>query len=303
MADVGLLFDGTLCLLLPVLAVAAIHARDLYTAVILFISFGLLLALTWARLGAPDLALAEAAIGAGLTGVLLFGALARQTPRKQGRQPRARLIGSALLGTAVLAILLHASLPVLDYRSALPALVDHYLPASGVEHPVTAVLLNFRGWDTLLELVVLMLALLGVRQLRPAAERFAPAWTVLLAWARLLAPVGVVIAGYLLWRGSHAPGGAFQAGALLAACAVVLRLAGMVGPADWSRLPVRLLVCGGVIVFLGTAVVTAAWGSGWLVLPAKQAGVLILAIELVATLSIATTLTLLVIGEQREMDG
>ena len=303
MAEVELLFDGALCLLLAVLAVAAVHGRDLYTAVILFISFGLLLALTWARLGAPDLALAEAAIGAGLTGVLLFGALARQAPHRPKRLSSAQLIGSALLATAVLVILARAAWPALDYRSALPALIDYQLPASGVEHPVTAVLLNFRGWDTLLELIVLLLALLGVRQLRPAGEQFAPAWTVLLAWARLLAPVGVVVAGYLLWRGSHASGGAFQAGALLAACAVVLRLAGMVGPADWSRFPVRLLVCGGVLAFLATAVMTAAWGGGWLVLPAEQAGMVILAIELVATLSIATTLTLLVIGEQREMDG
>jgi uncharacterized MnhB-related membrane protein len=49
-------------------------------AIILFIAFGLLMALAWARLGAPDVGLAEAAIGAGLTGALLldaYGALKR----------------------------------------------------------------------------------------------------------------------------------------------------------------------------------------------------------------------------------
>ena len=303
MADIELLFDAALCLLLAALAVAAIHARDLYTAVILFISFGLLLALTWARLGAPDLALAEAAIGAGLTGVLLFGALARSESQAAGPIARGRLIASMLLAVAVLVILLRAAWPVLDHASALPELIEQHLPASGVEHPVTAVLLNYRVWDTLLELVVLLFALLGVRQLRPAEERFASAWTVLLAWSRVLAPLGVVIAGYVLWRGSHAPGGAFQAGALLAACIVVLRLAGMLERADWSHFAVRLLVCGGVCTFLGTAIITAAWGSGWLALPEPIAGSLILGMELVATLSIAMTLTLLVIGEEREMDG
>ena len=303
MADIAWLFDGTLCLLLTVLALAAIHARDLYTAVILFISFGLLLALTWARLGAPDLALAEAAIGAGLTGVLLFGALARCEPEAAVRLSPARLAASLLLALAVLGIVLRAAWPTLDYRSAVPVLVAHHLPASGVEHPVTAVLLNFRAWDTLLELVVLLLALLGVRQLKPAGEQFEAGWPVLLAWSRLLAPLGVIVAGYLLWRGGHAPGGAFQAGALLAACVVVLRLAGMLDPARWSHLTIRLLVCGGISVFLLTATATAIWGSGWLVLPASAAGALIIAIELVATLSIAATLTLLVIGEEREMDG
>ena len=44
-------------------------------AVILFIVFGSLMALAWARLAAPDIGLAEAAIGAGLTGALLLDAL------------------------------------------------------------------------------------------------------------------------------------------------------------------------------------------------------------------------------------
>ena len=48
---------------------------DIFRAVILFIVFGLLLTLGWARLSAPDIALAEAAIGAGLTGALLLDAI------------------------------------------------------------------------------------------------------------------------------------------------------------------------------------------------------------------------------------
>lgn len=51
-------------------------ARDLFRGVIMFIVFGLLMAIAWVRLQAPDIALAEAAIGAGLTGVLLLDTLA-----------------------------------------------------------------------------------------------------------------------------------------------------------------------------------------------------------------------------------
>jgi len=50
-------------------------------AIVLFIAFGLLMALGWARQAAPDVGLAEAAIGAGLTGALLldaYGALKRR---------------------------------------------------------------------------------------------------------------------------------------------------------------------------------------------------------------------------------
>ena len=77
MSGVESVFDGALAALLIMLAMGALHAPRLYVCVVLFIAFGLVLALTWARLGAPDLALAEAAIGAGLTGVLLLGVLAR----------------------------------------------------------------------------------------------------------------------------------------------------------------------------------------------------------------------------------
>lgn len=59
------------------LAWQSITSPDLFRGIVLFIAFGLLMALAWVRLDAPDVALAEAAIGAGLTGALLMAALAR----------------------------------------------------------------------------------------------------------------------------------------------------------------------------------------------------------------------------------
>lgn len=59
------------------LAWQALASPDLFRAIVLFVTFGLLMALAWVSLDAPDVALAEAAIGAGLTGALLMAALAR----------------------------------------------------------------------------------------------------------------------------------------------------------------------------------------------------------------------------------
>ena len=70
-------FDGLLGSGLLWLAWRALASPDIFKAIVLFVSFGLLMALTWVRLDAPDVALAEAAIGAGLTGALLLAALAR----------------------------------------------------------------------------------------------------------------------------------------------------------------------------------------------------------------------------------
>ena len=70
-------FDGILALSLPVLAWTLLRAKDLFKAVVLFICYGLIMALAWVRLNAVDIALAEAAIGAGVTGALFLAALRR----------------------------------------------------------------------------------------------------------------------------------------------------------------------------------------------------------------------------------
>ena len=70
-------FDGLLSIALLWLAWRSLNSPDLFKAIVLFIAFGLLMALAWVRLEAPDVALAEAAIGAGLTGACLLAALAR----------------------------------------------------------------------------------------------------------------------------------------------------------------------------------------------------------------------------------
>ncbi len=70
-------FDAVLGFSLLWLAWQALASPDLFRAIVLFIAFGLLMALAWVRLDAPDVALAEAAIGAGLTGALLLTTLAR----------------------------------------------------------------------------------------------------------------------------------------------------------------------------------------------------------------------------------
>jgi uncharacterized MnhB-related membrane protein len=77
------LLDGPLIAALLLSATAALLARDSFRAVVMFIIFGLLMALAWVRLDAPDLALAEAAIGAGLSGALLLDAVGHLRRRER----------------------------------------------------------------------------------------------------------------------------------------------------------------------------------------------------------------------------
>ena len=81
----SLAFDVLLALALLWSAWRTLATPDLTRAVVMFIVFGLLMALAWVRLRAPDVALAEAAIGAGLTGALLLAALDRLKRGRAGR--------------------------------------------------------------------------------------------------------------------------------------------------------------------------------------------------------------------------
>lgn len=77
MSALWLAFDILLAATVIWVAWRLLSSDDMFKAVVLFIVLGLLLSLGWVRLEAPDVALAEAAIGAGVTGALLLGTLRR----------------------------------------------------------------------------------------------------------------------------------------------------------------------------------------------------------------------------------
>ncbi|MDF1521692.1 MAG: DUF4040 domain-containing protein [Trueperaceae bacterium] len=78
------LFDAVMLALLLATALAVARARDLVAAVVLFSMYGLTLCLVWQHRGAPDVAITEAAVGAGVTTVLFLIAVAR-TRREERR--------------------------------------------------------------------------------------------------------------------------------------------------------------------------------------------------------------------------
>lgn len=187
----------------------------------------------------------------------------------------------------------------------LPPLVMAGLAESGVEHPVTAVLLNFRGYDTLLEVAVLLLALFGIIALAPPIAgqgSDAAAEPVVQVVARLAAPLMVLTATYLLWAGAHRPGGAFQAGAVLAAAAVLLNLAGILPGRSGAGPALRLGLVAGFAVFLAVAAAGLAQGA-LLRYPPAQAGALILLVEGGLTLSLGLILASLFLSLSADTEG
>ena len=200
----------------------------------------------------------------------------------------AALVFTVVLGQAAWQVLAQPA-PV-DLRE----LVADAMPESGVAHPITAVLLNFRSYDTLLEIGVLVVAGMAGLSMRAVAPLEAPAMrtsdTLLQALLRWFVPFLLVLSAYVLWAGSDRSGGAFQAGAVLGATGVLLRLGGV--PLDFLRpgLMLRLGLVLGFAVFLLVAVMGAIRGDMFLAYPPEWAGLLIVIIEAGLTLSIAMVL-------------
>ncbi|MEJ7929907.1 hydrogen gas-evolving membrane-bound hydrogenase subunit E [Ramlibacter sp. AN1015] len=341
-----LAFDVLLCVLLVGVALGAVLVRELFAAVVFFVSFGLFVAIAWVRLGAIDVALAEAALGAGLTGVLLMRAAARlrgapppgagdagdagaamaqppeatrasaqgfsgapgatvgrhASPTRRAGARRAHPVLSALLCAALFAALAQVVLTA-PAGEALAPRVQAQIGATGVSNPVTAVLLNFRGYDTLLETVVLLAALLAAWSLcsdgawpgRPGLPDHARPEGLMASFARVLPPAGLLVGIHLFWAGADAPGGAFQAGTILAAVWLLAAMAGLARPAAVESTRLRLVLVAGPALFLSVAVAAIPFGS-FLYFPGGVAKALVLLVESGLTVSIAATLGLLVMG-------
>jgi multisubunit Na+/H+ antiporter MnhB subunit len=178
--------------------------------------------------------------------------------------------------------------------------VKRNLSESGAESMVTAVLLNFRAYDTLLEIAVLLTAVLGLRAIRLGSREplhtAIPISPLLMEFVRFLVPVMILLSGYLLWAGSKYPGGAFQAGAVLGAAAILLQVAEQIAPGslkDWLE---KGLLVMGVAVFAALGALSLLWGGVFLEYPPHYAKQFILIIEAAAALSIGVTLMVLFAG-------
>ena len=210
------------------------------------------------------------------------------------------ILAAAALALALILALLELGPASVDLRIS----VGENMASSGVTHPVTAVLLNFRGYDTLLEVAVLLIALFGILAVGTEAlpSSVKPADPMLQRLARIACPLVIVAGVYLLWAGAFRPGGAFQAGALLAAAIVLLHLSGLYpgwATPSWQQ---RTLLSGGFILFL--AVSAAMMGSGALLeYPQAHAGLWILLIESGLTLSLAAILAGLFLFLSRDTGG
>jgi uncharacterized MnhB-related membrane protein len=290
------------------LALWTVVARDAFLAVAGFVVYGLLLSLVWVRLAGIDVALTEAAIGGGLTGALLLGAVGRLRGTEaatwaERSGPGTRAI-AGLLSLVVTAALALCVLLLPEPAPTLAPLVAESMGATGVGNPITGVLLAFRALDTLLEAIVLVIALIGVWSLSPDGVwggRPGPRYTadpdgILAYLARVLPPIGIVVGIYLFWAGADHPGGKFQSATILAAMWMLVQMAGL---ADAPRIDTPWLRVGivvGPLAFVAVGVLGVWTAGAFLGYPDGWAKPLILVIEVALLPTLVLVLALLMNG-------
>ncbi|MBB3038642.1 MnhB domain-containing protein [Hoyosella altamirensis] len=302
-------FDVLLGIAVLLGAAAALYGSRRIVGVMSFLVLGLLLTVLWARLGAPDIAIAEAAIASGVTGAFLLAAATGhpETSYEEGNVGRRTLtVLEAAVGVSAVVLVGVAAVSAARIAPSDPLEVQASASVADavVGHPITAVLLDFRAYDTLLEIAVLAAAVIAALALLCDSGMKRVVWVtetrpVVLGFVKLIAPVVVMLAGWLLVAGSTQPGGAFQAGAMLTGVLLLLYLSGRARTMVTGKwlVPGALI---GLAVFVAAGVGTFAAGRAWLDVADGWGGVVVLLIEAALAVSIGVGLAALFIAGNPE---
>lgn len=222
--------------LLVITAIAIVRSQDLFSAVMLSSIFSLLMAANFFILDAADVALTEAAVGAGVATVLLLGALTLTPTRERPGPGRSWLVIATVAANVVIILYATSNVPSLGdpnapvHQHVAPWYLDNTYDYMGIPNVVTAVLASFRGYDTLGEVFVILIAGIGVLFIlsagrddllskRPEYRRSDGLRHHLIpeVVSRLLIPFIILFGLYVQFHGEYGPGGGFQAGAIVAA--------------------------------------------------------------------------------------
>jgi len=253
---------GALILAAATIATLIWHRRRLTSLVMLSV-VGLMVALTFARFSAPDLALTQLSVEM-VTIILLMLSLfflPRTTPAESSRRRRFR-DGALALAAGLLMSGLSFAILTRPYETISGFFLQNSVPGGGGTNVVNVILVDFRGFDTLGEISVLAIAGLGVYamveglKLRvPATDALGRPWAMdahpflLVNLSRVILPLALMVSAYIFLRGHNLPGGGFIAG-LITAIALILQYvaAGEARTARRFRIDFRWLAGLGVLL-------------------------------------------------------
>ncbi len=263
-------------------AIAAPFAKSTMAAVLSLGVVGYGVAMTFLLFGAPDLAMTQFSVET-LT-VLIYVLVFRHFRNLGGLSPRLVRLRDACIaagiGTLIAGVVLSVS--TTETAARLREYFVEFGPTLGHgRNIVNVILVDFRAFDTMGEITVLATAAIGVRALlrlgiRDGTGESTPAppvtSTIFRTAARLLMPLLLLFAVFLLLRGHNEPGGGFVGGLVAAAAFALYAIAFGVGPARQALLvrPLTLLGVGLSLALVsgipaavrGQPFMTAQWAAG-----------------------------------------
>ncbi|HET6519085.1 MAG TPA: monovalent cation/H+ antiporter subunit A, partial [Geminicoccaceae bacterium] len=261
---------------------AVLHRRRL-VALVLAGLVGLIVSLAFVHFSAPDLALTQLSVEV-ITIVLLLLALnllpqespAESSPARRGRDIAIAGLSGLAVAAGIFAVLTRPFESISWYH------LENSAPGGGGTNVVNVILVDFRGYDTLGEIIVLAIAALGVYAMLtglltgPSAHRLAALrpWgpkaadlhpMILVVITRVLLPMALLVSVYLLLRGHNLPGGGFIAG-LVTSVALVMQY--MANGMHWTQQRLRLdyhpVIAAGVLFAGLTGVASWLFGRPYL---------------------------------------
>jgi multicomponent Na+:H+ antiporter subunit B len=283
--DANLAINIALLAMLLVLVVVIARMRSLLAIILLLGLYSLIVAAWFVVMDAPDVAFTEAVVGAGVSTLILLGAILLtrgETERSTWRSS----VFPALVALAAGTLLVYAAIDLPSFGNpASPAngyvgrlYLQSAVETTGAPNVVTAVLASYRGFDTLGETVVIFAGGIGVALMlgfgeRTLSETSAPLagtegkhHVVLRVAAKLLIPIIALYAFYVQFHGDLGPGGGFQAGVILAVAVILHALVFGLHETMIAIRPglVRRIASLGVLVYAGVGVVSIANGGDFL---------------------------------------
>ncbi|MCU7930175.1 MAG: DUF4040 domain-containing protein [Candidatus Thiodiazotropha sp. (ex Codakia rugifera)] len=276
--------DIILLSFIAVTAVAILRMTNLFAIIMLFGIFSFLSASLFAVMDAVDVAFTEAAVGAGISTVLMLAtiALTKTQKEKVSVSHRHWLPLSVVIVTGAVLVYGTLDLPAFGDPEApaqthvAPYYIDKAVEETGLPNMVTSVLASYRGFDTLGEVVVVFTAGVAVLLLLGGKHRISDTGTneieknehslILRVVAKFLIPLIIVFALYVQFHGDFGPGGGFQAGVILSAAIILYTLVFGLDAAERVIPPsiLRILASLGVLIYTGVGIVTILLGGNYL---------------------------------------
>jgi len=280
---IDILLHIVLLAFMTVTAVAIVRITNLFAIIMLFGIFSFLSATMFTVMDAADVALTEAAVGAGISTVLMLATLAltkdheEKLPAHRPWLPLAVVLvtGAALVyGTWDIPNFGDPTAPAQIHVA--PYYISKAVEDTGVPNIVTAVLASYRGFDTLGEVVVIftagvaVLLLLGDGRIKSitggAKEERIPQSLILRVTSKGVIPLIILFALYVQFHGDYSPGGGFQAGVIMGAALILYSMVFGLEAAE-SIIPKKILAvltALGVLIYAGVGVVALLKGGNYL---------------------------------------